>query len=838
MKAEGRALALATKPPSRNSSSAALATLATVAVATFVLATLYIGREVLIPLAMAALVAFLLTPAVVRLERFLGRVMAVVVAVMILMGAVVGVGWMLTGQMINLMEKLPDYQGNMKKKLHALKVPESSNFTRLSSMVAELKQELTSGEEVARASTPTGAAGPSSSTASVAGMAGNVPLMRGAPTAPPTDATPHAKAVPVEIVEDKSSVSVQAASALVLPIMGPLGTAALVLLLTVCMLLQRENVRSRLTRIVGGGKISATKRAMDDAADRVATYLQMQFLVNITYGLVVAVGLYFIGVPNVLVWGVLSAVLRFVPYVGAWIAAACPIILSLAVSDGWTMPLATVGMFVGIELLFANLVEPWLYGAHTGVSTLALILAAVFWTWLWGAAGLVLATPLTVCLLVMARHVPALHMLGILLSDEEPLLPHQEFYHRLLSPGEKDVGVFAESYIKTNSQMAFFDSVFIPALIAIERDQQNGELDPPQHADLQEDLNDVVEDMSLWTAIEGEKTETDGTADGETGAAPPETATCRVLCVPARANRDGIASSLMARVLRSRGFEADVLSAKLTTGELIEAVIQDDAEVLCISVIPPTTIIQTRYLCGKLHAGCPKLRIMIGLWGATEGLAEAAARLRASGADSVVTTFAEATAQLSKYAVTLAHEAALQQTSPDETARLAELNELHLIDTATEAVFDRITARLARILNVPIALISLINADRQFFKAEFGLPEPLAKTRSTPREMAVCSQVVSSNKVLVVEDLARDRRFAANPLVREMKLRFYAGVPLRTRTGHAIGSLCVMDYKSRRFSFHEIRLLEVTAEEVMEIINARTQEETAAALVTTEPLHA
>lgn len=788
-----------------------------------VIAALFFGREILIPLAMAGLLAVLLTPLVVRLERWVGRIAAVFFAVIALLGFAVGVGGVLAGQMINLAEKLPDYKENIRGKLLSLKMPGAGHFTKFAEMLADLKHDLPGGDETTKTTASASKFGTT--------FEGHSPLqplvMQKAPTMDESKLPAPMLPAPVQVVEAKKTSPMETAAAIIAPVMGPLGTSALVLLLVTCMLLQRESLRSRLTRLIGRGNISTTRRALDDAFARVSRYLLMQFLVNTAYGVVVATALYFIGVPNVLVWGVLAMLLRFIPYVGAWIAAAFPLLLSLAVAPGWTMLLLALAMFVIVELLFANVVEPWLYGSHTGVSAFALILAAVFWTWMWGAAGLVLATPLTVCLVVMARHVPDLAMLGVLLSDEEPLTPHEEFYHRLLSPTERDAGDYAEAFIKANSQVMFYDSVFIAAMAAIERDHVTGELDSTQLRELQVEMRDVIEDLSALAVPE---TKVDPAADtddvGGKFAAPSPT--CRVLCLPARAARDGIAASMLAQLLEQRHFSAQALSTQLTTGELLEAVVEDDAEVLCISAVTPTTILQTRYLCGKLHARCPQLRIIVGLWGASENITETTKRLRASGAEDVVTTFADAITLISKYATALAHEAGLVAISLDESARLAELDELQLMDTAAEPKLDRLTSKLARILNAPIALVSLINADRQFFKSQHGLPADLANSRSISRQLSVCSQLVASNKPLVVEDLARDRRFASNPLLRDMKLRFYAGVPLRTSSGHAIGSLCVLDYKPRKFTDHENRLLEVTAEEVMDLIGLQEKQPTQA----------
>ena len=227
--------------------------------------------------------------------------------------------------------------------------------------------------------------------------------------------------MPVRIVEPDSRLPQMLQSAAT-GLLGPLGTAGLVLLLLIFMLLQREDLRGRMIRLIGQGRfISATTRAMDDAAKRVARYLSMQLLVNLMFGVSIAIGLYFIGIPNAMLWGAFAALMRFIPYVGAWIAAAVPLLLSFAVTTNWISPLLVLGLFVVLELINANALEPWLYGASTGVSSVALIISAVFWTWLWGPVGLLLSTPLTVCLAVMGRHVPKLEFLSVLLSEEEAL---------------------------------------------------------------------------------------------------------------------------------------------------------------------------------------------------------------------------------------------------------------------------------------------------------------------------------------------------------------------------------------------------------------------------------
>jgi hypothetical protein len=610
---------------------------------------------------------------------------------------------------------------------------------------------------------------------------------------------------------------------MIAPVLGPLGTAALVLLLVIFMLLEREDLRNRLIRLVGQGRISATTRAMDDAGGRVARYLLMQLVVNVTYGIPVAIGLYFIGVPNAILWGGFAAVLRFIPYVGPWIAAAIPILLSLAVSSSWWTPVLTIGLFVVLELLSNNVMEPWLYGSSTGVSPIALIIAAVFWTWLWGPVGLVLATPLTVCLVVMGRHIPRLAFLSVVLSDEDALTPAEDCYYRLLTPGERDELELVESYLKANSLTALYDSVFIPVLTAAETDARAELLDQEQLINVEQSMRDIIEDLGTRPAVPSKAAveKADAAANAEAPAPPAVALDCRVFCLPARADRDELAGAMLVQLARQQGFGAQNAPAKLVAGELLTLVEKADVDVICISVVAPSTVIHARYLCLKLRALLPRIKIVIGLWGATEDMTEATKRLRDSGADEVVTTLAEALVQMAKLAPPLSEEMTPAPIPADEEERLAALAELNLLDTEAEPVFDRITAKLARVFEMPIALISLIDRDRQFFKSQTGLPADLAKSRQTARNVSVCGHVVAKNQVMIVEDLARDRRFANNPLVKEHGIRFYAGVPLLAPNGQPIGSLCLMDMKPRQLTEREKRLLQEYANEVMEEIAKR-----------------
>ena len=792
-------------PKIKTTASDALVGIWTIALTAFIVAALYFARELLIPLALSALLTFLLSPLVTRIERWVGRIAAVLVVVLLIFTGLGAAGWMLSRQLVDLATKLPEYKGNIITKIHSFKMPQGGAFSKLSETVEELKNELPGGKAPSAPTTTQEADKPDTAAA----FPPNAP-----PPAPPAQMIESSKTNPFELLQ-----------LIIAPLLGPLGMAALVLLLVIFMLLEREDLRCRLIRLIGEGRISATTRAMDDAGQRVARYLLMQLVVNVTYGIPVAIGLYFIGVPNAMLWGAFATVLRFIPYVGPWIAAAFPIILSLAVSDSWWSPLLTISLFVVLELLSNNVMEPWLYGKYTGVAPLALIVAAVFWTWLWGPVGLVLATPLTVCLVVIGRHVPRLSFLNIVLSDDEALTPAEDCYHRLLTPGDRDELELVESYLKANSLTALYDTVFIPVLTAAENDAREERLEPAQLSYVQQSMRDIIEDLGTRPTQPARmaalaKTETVGCE--APGAALMLAPDCRVYCLPARADRDELAGTMLVQLARKEGFGAQNAPSQLVAGELLGLTEKADVDVVCISVVAPSTVIHARYLCLKLRAVLPKLKIVIGLWGETEGLTEATKRLRDSGADEVVTTLADALVQIARLAPALTEEMTPAPIPADEEERLAALTELNLLDTEAEPVFDRITAKLARVFEMPIALISLVDRDRQFFKSQTGLPESLAKARQTARNISVCGHVVAKNQVIVIEDLARDRRFANNPLLKEHGIRFYAGVPLLAPNGQPIGSLCLMDMKPRQLTEREKRLLQEYANEVMEEIARRS----------------
>lgn len=587
-------------PLKRPSAAESLATISHVVLTAFIFAALFIGREILVPLALAALLSFMLGPLATRLERWLGRIGAILVIVALMFAATGATGWVVGRQVVDLANKLPDYKENIRTKIRAVQIPSDGPFNRLSQTFEELKKEI-------QGSTTDGAS--------------RVPPEARAEPAP-------SKPLPVEIAgPDKRLELVQV-------ILAPLGTAAMVLLLLIFMLIGRDDLRNRIIRLVGQGRISATTRAMDDAAARVSRYLLMLLVVNVTYGIPVAIGLTFIGVPNAILWGALATVLRFIPYVGPWIAASFPILLSLAVSPDWMVPLMTISLFIILELISNNVMEPWLYGTSTGVTPIALIVAALVWTWLWGPVGLVLSTPLTVCLVVMGRHIPRLAFLSIALSDEQPLTPAEDLYQRLHRTGEHDEMGLVDNFLKENSMSALFDSVLIPVVAAAETDHQLGLIETEQLEFVERNLVEVLENLEMRH---------------ESTAPPLHENARRIGVLPVKAYRDELAGTMLMQLLRQDGHDAQLASSKLVPGELVNWVRDQDVEIVYLSTVTPTTVTHTRYLCARLRKSLPTLKIIVGMWEFADLSSETLSSLRESGADEIVTTVAEASEHISDY---------------------------------------------------------------------------------------------------------------------------------------------------------------------------------------------
>jgi predicted PurR-regulated permease PerM len=448
----------------------------TLVVSAVVIAGLYFARAVLVPFALAVLLSFVLAPAVVSLRRIrIGRVPAVIIAVTLAFTVIFGVGAIVASQLTSLARNLPDYQRNIEAKIHSMKgvTPGGGVFERAQTMLKDLGKELQQATD----------------------------QPEGAPGAVAQARPENSKPLPVEI-RQPDPAPLQVIQNVLGPLLDPLATTGIVIVFVIFILLQREDLRDRLIRLAGPRDLHRTTEAIDDAARRVSRYLLMQTIVNATYALPIGLGLWAIGVPNAALWGLLAMLLRFIPYLGPFIAAAFPLALAVAVDPGWHMLLWTGGLFIVVELISNNVVEPLLYGQSTGLSSMAIILSATFWTWLWGPVGLLLSTPLTVCLVVLGKHVPQLQFLDVLLGNKAVLAPEESFYQRLLAGDPDEATEQAEERLRGKRLAAFYDEVAIPALALAQADADRGALGEERRRFVMEGLGEVVDNLSDHADIE------------------------------------------------------------------------------------------------------------------------------------------------------------------------------------------------------------------------------------------------------------------------------------------------------------------------------------------------
>jgi predicted PurR-regulated permease PerM len=743
-----------------------------------VTAVLYFLKPVFMPLALAVLLTFMLTPMVLRLTRWgLPRVVSILLTVLFSFTLLGGLGWIVSRQVIGLTEQLPKYEHNIRAKIASFKKPrKDSSFSKAAEVIEHLKNDID---------------------------------QKPAGTVAEETAAKAEKPVAVEVKQ--SQPSFQVLRTVFGPVLGPLGTVGMVVILVIAMLFQREDLRERVIKLVSGGQLNLATQAVDDAGKRISRYLIMNLIINATYGLPIGVGLYFIGVPNALLWGLLATLLRFIPFLGPWIAAAFPVALAIAVDPGWTKLLLTLGLFVTVELISNNVIEPWLYGQSTGISTVALIVAAIFWTWLWGVVGLFLSTPLTVCLIVMGKYIPGLRFLSDLLGSEPALALPARFYQRMLAMDRDELEELADEFLAEHSLEELYDEVIIPALSMAERDRHTGTLAEVRQQFIFQNTRELVEEL-------GERQTSSDPQHLEKAIAPEFDS---VLCVPARDDADEITALMLAQLLRLDGVGTKTL--KVTTlAEECAGCVTPQVRAVCISALPPGALAPARQLCRRLRSQFNSLTILAGFWGHPVSARELESRFSRYCPGKVLTSLREARKELKAI---LDDKSPKPMTAapipPDEEKRLSELHRLDLLDTEPEELFDAVTREVAQAFGVPISLVSLVDSDRQFWKSQTGLPPDLAKARQSARETSICGHVVAANEVIVVEDVAKDVRFADNPFLKERGIRFYAGAPLRTASGHAVGSLCVIDTQPRQVSEADKMLLNNLAEKLMRTVEQR-----------------
>jgi predicted PurR-regulated permease PerM len=594
-----------------------------------VIAALYIGRDIFVPLALAVLLSFMLAPLVLWLQRYrVPKVPAVIGVVFLAFVIVGGFGFVVAGRLTQLAENLPNYQWNIQTKIRAIKIGGGPDgpFGRVSEMVREL------GDEVAQP-TDLGAGSKNLPSASL-------------------DSSKSIEPIPVSIVEPILS-PLRILQTVIGPLIAPSVAFGIVVVFVIIILLQRQDLRDRLIRLVSAGDISRTTQALEDAGSRVAKYLLMQLVVNLTYGIPVGLGLWLIGVPNPLLWGMLAFVFRFVPYIGPILAATFPIVLSIAVDSGWTMLLWTVSLFVIVELVSNNIVEPWLYGAKTGLSPLAIIVAAIFWTWLWGPAGLLLSTPLTVCLVVLGRHVPQLTFLEVLLGTEPVLSPAESLHQRLLALNPDEATENAEEYLADHSLEQFYDQVAVPALVSIERDRARGVLEDDRRsmvvdsvATLIDNLSDV-EDRPAAFAVTDERPPKIEMQTSPRGSLRPGRPEHQVLCVGARGSLDDAAAAILAQLVERRGMRARVLSWIDASPANLSSVEIDGIQMVCLLYLNEHSVAHARYLVRRMRRRMPTIPMLVAFLSMVADQSGQTTALKATKGDIVSTSLVDALDQIS-----------------------------------------------------------------------------------------------------------------------------------------------------------------------------------------------
>jgi predicted PurR-regulated permease PerM len=613
---------------------------------------LYFAQEVLIPLALSFMLMFLLAPLVTRLERLgLRRISAVLTVAVVTFGTISLFGWIVVRQVISLADDLPRYQDEIVRKAESLRGTGGSvgsNIDRLGKELEKAAGEPASRPAVAPAATQP-AAGVARSAAEqfagdpVRGFAREVVGASPATAPAPLGASP---ANPLFAVALPAPVSpIKTLGTYLGLVLGPLGTASLVVVFVLFMLLERSDLRDRLIRLISRGKYTVTTKAMDDAATRISRFMLAQTFVNGSYGLVVGVGLWVIGAtmghgtgfPSFVLWGFLCAVLRFIPYVGPFAAASFPILLSLAVYPGFSVFAATAGMLVVLELVSNNVMEPWLYGTSTGLSAVALMVAAVFWTWLWGPVGLLLSTPLTVCIVVMGKHVPHLKFLDVLLGDRPPLTPAVSYYQRLLAGDHGEAQELIAKHAVAHGAEAVPDEVLVPALRRARRDRADGGLSAEEEDRILAQTSTAVD--HLLTAGRAA-----GTSPDVAPAAGAPSVT--MLGCPSHHRSEELVLRMLGATLTADGVRLEPTSTRMLPSEIEATVDRDRPAVVVIAVLPPGGLAQARHLCRRLRKRFPELWILVTYLGKARDFDRLLVRLRFAGASYVNTSILQTRGQI------------------------------------------------------------------------------------------------------------------------------------------------------------------------------------------------
>jgi predicted PurR-regulated permease PerM len=643
--------------------------LMTLAVGVVIVAALYFGREVFIPIVLAMLLSFVLAP-IVDVQRRYGmpRVPAVVLAVLTALGIVIALATVIGLQVAQLVSDAPRYEATVQAKIQAVR---EGPLGRLATRIQR------AGREIEKATTDPNAR----------------------PAEPdPGAAPPPPPPLPVE-VRAPEATPLQLAERFLAPVAHPLATVGIVFIVVIFILVQREDLRDRLIRLFGSSDLHRTTLAMDDAARRLSRYFLTQLALNAGFGVFVGIGLWLIGVPSPVLWGVFAALMRFIPYIGSILAGALPALLAAAVDPGWTMMFATIALFAISEPLMGHVVEPLVYGQSTGLSPFAVLVAAIFWTWLWGPIGLLLATPLTVVLVVLGRHVDRLEFLDVLFGDRPALSPAENFYQRMLAGDPDEAAEYAEQLLKERSLSSYYDEVALKGLQLAANDAGRGVLTPPQLERLKTTILGLIDDLAAYHDRDPVPAETMAPAENPAGKtsqertlpkvpavaenAPPAwelPTTWRgegaILCIAGRGPLDEAAATMLAQLLGKHGLGARVVPHEAVSRSNVIGLDVTGVAMVCISYLEISgSPAHLRYLLRRLRQRLPKAPILVGLWPSDDAVLTDANLRTTLGADHYVVSLRDAVEACLK-AATAAAEAAKAEPSPDgegpqESARQA-----------------------------------------------------------------------------------------------------------------------------------------------------------------------
>ena len=730
--------------------------------ATIILGALYYGRDICVPLATAFLISFALNPPVTWLaRRGLPRVAATALVMGVLLVVLSGLGFLLAAQVRTLAVELPAYQSTILRKLSDIreKLSAPGAFSGALQTIERVQKEVTSE--------------------------------------PPTAQGPAAQRV--EVVPT-SQTPFEQAFAWLSRSLEPLTVAGIIFIFVFLALVDRTDLRDRLLRLLGSDVHRSTE-SMEEAGTRVSKYLLMQMTVNVSYGIPMALGLWFIGVPGALLWGCLAAVLRFVPYLGPLISSMFPVALAFATDAGWSMVLWTVTLIVVLELVSNNIVEPLLYGSSTGLSAISLITAAMFWTALWGPAGLILSTPLTVCLLVFGRNLPQLQFLDTLLGSTPALDLPTRIYQRLIASDPDEAIELANERIEASSLREFYNDVGIEVLRRASEDY----------------LRNATAAHRLRFAMG-----MDALLDELMEEGPPkieDRARATVICIGGKWEVDAIAARIVAHALEFEGIAAEARPAATVNRHYVEQLALKGTETVCLSYFSENPVIPARHFTRRLRIRWPNLRIVLAFWNAPLELLEEATRERI-GVEAVVNSVDEAVRRIHRIVAPEAARDAQQAEMPEhDEERVAALEATGLLDGNHREALDAMAKRAADVFNASIAVISTIDDQHEYFVGQSGdLPSALTDEAGAllpmARRDAICNYVVASEETLVVPDIERDPRFADNEAIRRWGVRFYAGSAVRSKDGFVLGAFCILDDEPRSLQEGEVELLEKMAAEV------------------------